>query len=493
MGHHHISEVKEEKFEFTGKSKGILALIFVVGLILTFVGINQIKSGDSHAEEAHTEEHAVEQHADEGAIPVHAVSMQDGHGDAHGEEAHEDGSHGEEAHAEESHAEAGHGDSHGEEHADASHHDPHYGTPETRIWANLLLNSYYFLLFAVAALFFIAVNYAANAGWATLLKRVMEAITSYLPIGIISLIAVLYFGKEHLYHWVYYLDQELMPGKAGFDPILDGKDWFLNKGWLLVGVPIILVIWFAFRTILVRLSHREDEEGGLTFFKKSITFSAAFLVIFAFSFSIMSWLVMMSIDPHWFSTIYSVYNFAIAFVTGLTVICFFTLYLKSKGYMEIVSDEVIHDIGKFMFAFSIFWAYIWLAQFLLIWYANIGEESIYYTVRLNEQFKPFFRTNIVMNFFLPFLILMMRNAKRNPKVLLVAGSIILLGHWLDLWLMIMPGRMGNAAHIGTLEIGMTLAFAGLFIFWVLNNLSKKNLYPKNHPYLLESANHDVGV
>jgi hypothetical protein len=489
MGHHHISEVKEEKFEFTGKSKGILALIFVVGLILTFVGINQIKSGDDHSHEAQTEEHAVQQHVEENAIPVHAVSMQDGHGDAHGEEAHGDASHGEEAHAEAAHG-AEHGEeAHGEEHADA-----HHGSSWiTRLWANLLLNSYYFLLFAVAALFFIAVNYAANAGWATLLKRVMESISSYLPIGIISLVAVLYFGKEHLYHWVHYLDQELMPGDAGYDPILDGKDWFLSKGWLLVGVPIIMLIWFTFRTILVRLSHKEDEEGGLTFFKKSITFSAAFLVIFAFSFSIMSWLVMMSLDPHWFSTIYSVYNFAIAFVTGLTVICFFTLYLKSKGYMEIVSDEVIHDIGKFMFAFSIFWAYIWLAQFLLIWYANIAEESIYYTARLTDHFKPLFRTNIVMNFFLPFLILMMRNAKRNPKVLLVAGSIILLGHWLDLFLMIMPGTVGQTAEIGVLEIGMTMAFAGLFIFWVLNNLSKKNLYPKNHPYLLESANHDVGV
>ena len=479
MGHHHISEVNDEKFIFTGRSKAIVGLVFLVGLILTFIGVNQIKHEDSHGSEAKTEEHAM----NESNVPVHAVSMQDGHGE-----------HAEEAHAEDAHAEAAHVDDHAEEaHGETAEAHGHGGSWLTRLWANLLLNSYYFMLFAVAALFFLAVNYAANAGWATLLKRVIESISSYLIIGLISLTAVLYFGKDHLYHWVEYFGHNYVEGDPGYDKILAGKDWFLSKGWLLVGVPLIMVIWFLFRTVLVRLSQKEDEQGGMKFFKKSVTFSAAFLVVFAFSFSILSWLVMMSLDPHWFSTIYSVYNFAIAFVTGLTVICFFTLYLKSKGYMEVVSDEVIHDLGKFMFAFSIFWAYIFIAQFLLIWYANFAEESIYFTSRLTPNYKYFFRTNIIMCFALPFLILMMRNAKRNPKVLLVAGSIILLGHWLDLFLMIMPGTVGQSAQIGLLEIGLTMTFAGVFIFWVLNNLSKKNLYPKNHPYLLESANHDVGV
>lgn len=482
MGHHHISEVNDEKYIFTGRSKAIVGLVFVVGLILTFIGVNQIKHEDAHKSgAANVEEHA----ATNQDLPVHTVGMQDDH-QAHGDESHAEehtehaeASHGEEAHGEEEHAEA-----HG------SHHGPSW---LARLWANLLLNSYYFMLFAVGALFFLAVNYAANAGWSTLLKRVIESITSYIPIGILTLGLVIYFGKEHLYHWVVYLNQGLDAGQPGFDKILAGKDWFLSSGWLLIGVPTIMIIWWVFRIILVRLSHKEDEQGGLSFFKKSVIYSAAFLVVFAFSFSVLSWLVMMSIDPHWYSTMYSVYNFAIAFVTSLTVICFFTLYLKSKGYMEVVSDEVIHDLGKFMFAFSIFWGYIFVCQFLLIWYANITEESIYFAQRLTPNFKWFFRSNIIMCFALPFLILMMRNAKRHPKVLLVAGSMILLGHWLDLFIMIMPGTVGQSAQIGVLEIGLTMAFAGLFIFWVLNNLSKRNLYAKNHPYLLESANHDVGV
>ena len=482
MGHHHISEVNDEKYIFTGRSKVIVGLVFVVGLILTFIGVNQIKHEDAHANDAaHVEEHA----ATNQEMSVHTVGMQEH--ESHGDEGHaqEHTDHAEESHAESSEA---NGEVHAAEHG--GHHGPSW---LARLWANLLLNAYYFMLFAVGALFFLAVNYAANAGWSTLLKRVIESITSYIPIGILTLGLVIYFGKEHLYHWVVYLNQGLDAGQPGYDKILAGKDWFLSSGWLLIGVPTIMIIWWIFRIVLVRLSHKEDEQGGLSFFKKSVTYSAAFLVVFAFSFSVLSWLVMMSIDPHWYSTMYSVYNFAIAFVTSLTVICFFTLYLKSKGYMEVVSDEVIHDLGKFMFAFSIFWGYIFVCQFLLIWYANITEESIYFAQRLTPNFKWFFRSNIIMCFALPFLILMMRNAKRHPKVLLVAGSMILLGHWLDLFIMIMPGTVGQTAKIGTLEVGLTMAFAGLFIFWVLNNLSKRNLYAKNHPYLLESANHDVGV
>ncbi len=479
MGHHHISEVNSEKFEFTRRSKAIVGGIFLVGLILTFIGVSKLKTAEeSKGKEA--DEQKVEQ-TEEHTTPVHAVDMQD---DV--DEHHAEGTHTEKA---DDHAEKGH--------SEGASHGKIAGSVQaswlTQLWANLLLNSYYFLLFAAAALFFIALNYASNAGWSTLLKRVMESITSYLPIGILLLVAVIYFGKEYLYDWVEYFQMNIPSDSPLYKKVLAEKDWFLTENWLLIGVPLILVIWWAFRVVLVKLSHREDEEGGTTFFKKSVTYSAAFLVVFAFSFSLMSWLVMMSIDPLWYSTIYSVYNFAIAFVTGLTVICFFTLYLKSKGYMEVVSDEVIHDLGKFMFAFSIFWAYIWVSQYLLIWYANMGEETIYYVARTSEHYRPMFRTNFLMCFILPFLILMMRKAKRSPKVLLVAGSIILLGHWLDLFLMIMPGTVGENASIGLLEIGMTMTFAGLFIFWILNNLSKKNLYAKNHPYLLESANHDVGV
>jgi hypothetical protein len=473
MGHHYIKEVKDEKFVFSTTSKIIVGAIFVVGLVLAFIGYQGI-GHDDHGD--HGDHHAKVEYL-ENSLPVHAVS--NNHGEDHGDH-----------HAEEGHGEHGHGE-HAEEHG-AGHHEV-AGGPLERFWANFLMNAYYFLLFGIGALFFWGLNYVANAGWATLIKKIVEAISSYLWFGLATILVVLILGRDYLYQWVRYFKSGITETDPGYDKIIEGKSWILNDGMLLIGIPAFIGIWILFREILKRFSKKEDAEGGTTYFNKSIKFSAGFIAFFAVSFSIMSWVVMMSIDVHWFSTIYSVYNFAIAFVTTMTVIAFFTLYLKSKGYLEVVSDEVIHDIGKFMFAFSIFWAYIWLAQYLLIWYANLPEETMYYAARLTEQYKPMFLVNIFMCFALPFLILMMRNAKRKPIVLLVAGTIILAGHWLDLYLMIMPGVVGVNAEIGMLEIGMTMAFAGIFIFWVLTALSRDNLIPKNHPYLLESANHDVGV
>lgn len=442
MGHHHHIEIKQEKFEFTSRSKMLSIILLAVGLILSGIGIVQIKG-------------ASETHATEATV------------------AHVEGA---------SHETVG----------TAEHTGEHAKPWTTRVWANMLVNSYYFLLFAVGALFFVALNYVANAGWAVLVKRVAEGISAYIPIGLGLLMIVLIFGGKEIYHWVHYEHEGLKEGMEGYDKILDGKSAFLNTKFLFLGVPLFILIWYTFRIILRRLSLREDVEGGLNFFRKSTRFSAAFLVIFGFSFSMMIWLMIMSVDAHWYSTIYTVNNFAVMFVTSTTVIAFFTIYLKSKGYMELVSADILHDLGKFMFAFCIFWAYTWLAQFLLIWYANIHEEVVYFQIRLHGYFRPLFFTNLFMNFFIPFLLLMMRNAKRNPKSLLVAGSIILVGHWLDVFLMIMPGVVGTSTGLGLLELGMPIAFAGLFIYVVKYSLSKANLYAINHPYIMESATYDVG-
>jgi len=476
MGHHIITEVENEKFDFTSRSRMLVGAIFVIGLILSIIGTLQIKNNDHSTDHSAKVETVDPVQHDEhgGATDGHQA---DSH-DAHAEEA--------PAHAED-HAAAAHDD-----HVEAGHHEEEASSWTTRLWANILMNAYYFMLFAIAALFFIAVNYAANAGWSTLVKKVAEAMTSYLPIAFITIVVVLFAANRELWDWIGFLyDGEI--GDSPHDKIMKSKTWFLNKGWFFGGVPIIIAVWILFRWRLKRLSRLEDQNGGIEYFKKSVVVSAGFIVFFAFSFSMLSWLVLMSLEAEWFSTIYSVYNFAVAFVTGLTVLCMFTLYLKSKGYMSIVSDEVIHDLGKFMFAFCVFWAYIFVSQYLLIWYANLPEEVIYFDVRRTETFRPLFRTNIIMCFVLPFLILMMRNAKRNPKVLMLAGAIILLGHWVDMYLMVMPGTVGQSASIGLLEIGMTMTFAGFFIYWVLHNLSKEGLYPVNHPYLLESVNHDVGV
>ena len=471
MGHHIIQEVSQEKFEFTGRAKMIAIGLFVIGAILAGVGAMDVKNhwdsiGHHATEEVHVDE-AIESHEEAPHGDHHATLAQDEHGHV--------------------------GEGTKDLHSDAGHHgetvDGHHGpTWMTRVWANLLLNSYYFWLFAVSALFFIAVNYVANAGWAVMLKRVMEAQTSYLYLGSAILLAGVIGSRKTLYHWVQYFDDPSAPT----DAILESKSWLLNNTSLFFFIPFVLTIWILIRMKLRNNSISEDKDKGLSMFKSSTKWSAFFIFFFAFTFSALSWLIIMSIDAHWYSTMFSVYNFAISFVTGLSVMMVIVQYLKAKGYMEMVSDEVVHDLGKFMFAFCIFWGYIFLSQWLLIWYTNLPEETVYFAARLEGGYKTLFAVNIFMCFLAPFLVLMMRGAKRSPKVLLTAAAVILIGHWIDTYLLIMPGTVGDKAGIGMLEIGTTMAFAGIFIYVVLNSLSKANMYPINHPYVLESVNHDVG-
>lgn len=451
MAHHgHKIEIKSEFFTLNDKVKKASLLLVAVGLLLTIIGIF--------------------------TLPHHTAD----HGDAAAHAAHEVNPW---------------GDNQVNNPAppptpeDAGHGKPWY----VRIFAVMLSNSYFFLILSVCALFFVGVQYIANAGWATLIKRVPEAIASFIPIAAVLMIVSLLLGKNDLYHWAHYEHEHLNPGDAGYDKLLSSKSWFLNTPFFIGGIIIIPLLWFLFQRKLAALSSAEDAQGGLQSFKSSITWSAAFTFVFAFSFSILSWLVIMSVDAHWFSTIFSIYNFATGFVVAIATIVLFVLWLRSQGFLTLVTDEHVHDLGKFLFAFSIFWTYIWIAQYLLIWYAQIPEEVYYYQVRLMDKWKPFFYINLVMNFLVPFFGLMTRDAKRNPKILGTIAVIIILGHFNDVWLMIMPGTIGSIAGMGLLEVGMFLLFAGIFLFWVLNRLTKQSLVPVNHPYVEESAHHDVGV
>jgi hypothetical protein len=215
-------------------------------------------------------------------------------------------------------------------------------------------------------------------------------------------------------------------------------------------------------------------------------------VFFAVSSSVSAWDWVMSIDTHWFSTMFGWYVFASWFVAGLAAITLVVVFLKDNGYLPMVNENHIHDLGKFVFAFSVFWTYIWFSQFLLIYYANIPEESVYFVERLqSDVYSPFIIVNLVLNFFLPFLVLMTRDAKRHTIFLKVVCFLIILGHWFDFFLMVQPGTLGHNGGFGLMEIGMLLVYGSVVAYVVLNNLAKQNLVPKNHPMLEESYHHHI--
>jgi len=236
---------------------------------------------------------------------------------------------------------------------------------------------------------------------------------------------------------------------------------------------------------MIKNSRKMDEGFDLRLHKRNFKLSAGFLVFFIVTESMMSWDWIMSIDTHWFSTLFGWFVLASILVTGVTTIALVTIYLKGKGYLEYVNDSHIHDLAKFMMGFSIFWAYLWFSQFVLIWYANIPEEVTYYASRFQDYPLLLFGT-LILNWVLPMLILINTDFKRINWIVTFAGIIILIGHYINFYVMIMPGTVGDAWFIGIPEVSALLLVIGLFIYTVFNALSKAPLTVKNGAYLEES-------
>jgi len=361
-----------------------------------------------------------------------------------------------------------------------------------RTFANLLLMRYYFTCVCAAGLFFLAVQYVAQAGWSAGLLRIPQAFAKVLPIAAVILIIICASGllTHNLYH---HWNQEGIaePGHPNYDALIAGKSGFLNVPFFLTRLVVFLGVYSIFAMVITKFSNNEDLEGGLNNYKKSIKYSTIFLVIFGFTTPIWAFDTIMSLEAHWFSTMFGWYNFAAMWVSGLCAITLTIILLKKSGYLSWINENHLHDLGKFIFAFSIFWTYVWFAQFLLIYYANIPEETVYFYKRWEPEYLPLFWLNLIMNFVSPILILMTRDAKRKMTVMTIVCIFLLCGHWLDYYMMIMPGTVEEHRGFGIIEIGTALGFAGLFSFLMLSQLAKKSLVPQNHPFLQESLHHQI--
>ena len=351
-----------------------------------------------------------------------------------------------------------------------------------RPWSALYVAAFFFFMIAIGVLAFYAIQFASQSGWSPVLFRVMEGITAYvLPGGLIVLAIALASGLIGDYNLFVWMD----PDVVADDKLLQGKASWLSIGWFAVRGIIFIAGWSLYRHFARKFTIAQDKSDDNSNFKKAFRISAAFLVFFIYSESVMSWDWLMSVDPHWFSTLYGWYIFSGMAVTGITVIAFLALYLKSRGYLEVVNDSHIHDLAKYMFGFSIFWAYLWFSQFMLIWYANIPEEVTYFITRIQDYNLLFFGM-MVLNFVFPFLVLMNSDYKRVPWFVVMSGVIILLGHYIDVYVMIMPGTVGANWGFGIPEIASVMLFLGLFLFIVFTALTKAPLVVKRNPFIKES-------
>ena len=388
--------------------------------------------------------------------------------DSHGEAA-------DHATVDDAHASEG---AHAEEHNDDEHAEHVMHQIHNRPYAALYIAAFFFMMISLGVLAFYGIQWASQSGWSPVLFRVMEAITYYLLPGALIVLGIALWAGPHLFIW-------MDPDVVAHDELIQNKSGWLDTTWFTIRALIFIGGWSFYRWISRKYSIALDNAEDKKYFKKNFMWSAGFLVFYIYTESMMSWDWIMSVDPHWFSTLFGWYVFASMFVSGITVIALITIYLKSKGLLEFVNDSHLHDLAKFMFGISIFWTYLWFSQFMLIWYANIPEEVTYFSTRIADYKLPFFGM-LIMNFIFPFLVLMNSDYKRIPWFIVMAGIVILIGHYVDVFNMIMPATVGDRWYFGLPELSAVALFAGLFLFLVFYSLSKAPLLPKGNPFIKES-------
>jgi hypothetical protein len=355
-----------------------------------------------------------------------------------------------------------------------------------RTWANYLIVNYYFLSLALGGAFFLVLQNISQSGWSSAFKRISEAMMAYVPFSAIFFI-LLYFGIHELYHWSH---SEVVVS----DPILLHKSAFLNIPFFLLRIIIYFALWIYFIRKLRKLSLLEDltdsgDQGKIMkLFGRSELFSKLFIFAFAitFSFSAFDWI--MSIDAHWYSTIFALKNLVAAFLHGVSIMILIVIILYRKGHFPFLNKFHLHDFARYIFMLSIVWGYFWFAQFTIIWYGNIPEETIYYSVRWKEGWKILFFLEIGLNWAIPFMVLLPMKTSRNINVITGVIICLIIGQYLDLFVQVIPGTTG-ILRFGWIETGMFMGYAGLFSLVVATTLSKAKLMPSNHPYLEESINH----
>lgn len=417
----------------------------------------------------------------------------------------------------------------------------------SRFWSNVLANTYYFTGIGLFGLFVVSATQLAYGGWQTLMKRIFISMSAFTRIGGILLVGILVLGVLGVHNLYEHVTHIMHTGHG--NPKFTTKLVYFAPAFWIGRVVLYAVLWFLFSIIFDRFFARTDQTDPKVY-KKSKLLAAAFIVVFAVTESAVSWDMIMSMDPHWYSTLFGWYNFASYGCAGWAMAILMVIFLKSRGYLEKVNENHIHDLGKFLFGFSIFWTYLWFSQFMLQWYANMPEDTNFWVKRFDEGYFKFTVFGaLIINFLFPLFFLIKRSAKRNFKMIGFGAVLLIFGHYVDFfnytfvepnWNTEAKGGHGGGHHgalqkdqvalyaenhtdgehhslkdvskestdahagahhesahhagdapttfagIGFGEILIFIGFLGAFLFMLFNNLAKRNLVPENDPYLKES-------
>ena len=492
-------------FKFTGKLKRNLFLLIVAGAVLIGVGAMGYGNSGGHGDDAHGSSHepahAQEEHVDDHAGDLH---LEDGAQDA--EEAvdthHDDADHDHEAGETEeegsrgegddahvagaaAHDAGGHDDAHG---AHAAEHGEHEATVGHLIYSNIWVMIMFFIWIAIASMFFLAAHTVGWSGWHIQIQKISLALMTLIPAMAILGAVVFIFGHHYIFEWTHL---ELFdPTNENFDALLATKQPFLNiKTFSILSLFWIGVLMFLLVNWWNKLK-AQDQDPSLKHFSKTRTIGAISIVFIAVINAFGVWMWIMSIEPHWYSTLFAWYNMSSAAAAMFSFTILIMLYLQGQGYLPKVNENHYHDVAKYLFAISVFWTYLWFSQYMLIWYANLPEETIYFIDRMNN-YPVLFYGAFIINFLLPFFVLMTREAKRNRGILIFACSVLILGHWFDFFNEIVTPLVPSGG-MGLVSIGCLLSFTGIAGFVVFTALSRMtSLDSSEHPYYKESLVHHI--
>lgn len=349
-----------------------------------------------------------------------------------------------------------------------------------RTWANYLLVNYYFLSLAIGAAFFGAIQYITQSGWSAAFKRIPEAMVAYIPFAAVFFL-ILFFGMHSIYEWTH---EEVVAE----DQLLQHKSAYLNIPFFFARLVLFFGAWIVFSKLLRKFSLKEDETGNMEYFLKSELYSRIFIFVIALSFTLFAVDLLMSLEPHWYSTIFAAKSFIAAFMHGSSIIALIVIVLFRMGKIPFLNRSHLHDFTRYIFMSSIVWGYFNFAEFMLIWYGNIPEETAWFVHRWEGAYKVLFFVNIILNWFIPFIVLMPRKTSRSKMFIFPVVVLLMIGQYTELYYIIWPAVV-QEAKFGLLEIGTFIGFAGIFTWVVATWLSKASLVPKNHPYLGESLDH----
>ena len=348
-----------------------------------------------------------------------------------------------------------------------------------RLAETYLVSFAYFLSLALGSLFFVLLQHLTRAGWSVVIRRLAEAMSGNVLLMAVLVIPVL-LNMEHLYHWAHH-------GAADHDPILAGKSGFLNPQFFVIRLVVYFAIWSLLAWYFYSNSKRQDANGDSKYTRRMEALSAPGMVLFALSLNFAAFDLLMSVNPHWFSTIFGVYFFAGSVVVVLATLVVLAAYLQRQGRLQgVVTTEHYHDLGKLLFGFVVFWAYIAFSQYMLYWYGNIPEETVWYLTRQTGNWTEISLALLFGHFVIPFLALVSRFPKRRPRLLVLAALWMLAMHWLDLYYLVGPEFRPEGPSVGLIDILCFLGMGGLFFFVLTMRLRKTALVPIGDPRLAES-------